>query len=222
MRRIVFFLALLFSVHYSFSQGKDLPVRIEKSDSAKYLALYVSGDGGRGFFDSNLSRELRSNHISVIYLNSFKYFRPGKTPDQFAGDIVPVLKAYDKKWNNEKIILIGYSFGGDVVPFLYTRLPEDLKQKVNLVVLLAPASTSDFTVHLSDMMGADNEYNYNVIREVEQIKIPPVLVIFGYKEHSSFPSDYQQDNLKIIFKKGHHRFTDEDFVMENILKELNR
>ncbi len=184
--------------------------------------MYVSGDGGRGFFDANLSRELRSNHISVIYLNSFKYFRPKKTPDRFAGDIIPVLKDYDQKWANKEIILIGYSFGGDVVPFLYTRLPEDLKQKVRLVVLLTPASTSDFKIHLSDMMGADNDYDYDVVKEAEKIVKSRVLVIFGEKEHHSFPSDYQQENFHIIFKKGHHRFTDEDFVMENILKELNR
>jgi type IV secretory pathway VirJ component len=44
----------------------------------------------------------------------------------------------------EKLILIGYSFGAEVLPFVVNRLPEELRAKVQLLVFLGPSATAQF------------------------------------------------------------------------------
>jgi type IV secretory pathway VirJ component len=220
MKHLIFISLLLISSLLLFGQAQSLPLVLEKSDSSNYLVFHVTGDGGMRGFDVKLTDEFKNHRFSYIILNAYKYFWSPKSPDQLASDIVPIIKDYLAKWSKTAIVLSGYSFGAEVIPFLFNRLPEELKEKVKLVVLLSPASTSDFTIHLADMIGADNTYANDVVKEVEKIKKPPVLTIFGEKEDSSFPSNHQQDNYQTLFIKGNHHFTDADGVMESVLDEL--
>lgn len=88
------------------------------------------------------------------------------------------------------------------------------------MVMITPAKTSDFTIHITDMMGVDHDYAYDVEKEVEKIKTTRVLAIFGDREESSFPVSHKQENFKISFIKSSHHFTDAKAVMEKILQEL--
>jgi type IV secretory pathway VirJ component len=220
MKHLIFISLLLISSLLLSGQDQSLPLVLEKSDSTNYLVFHVTGDGGMRGFDIKLSDEFRDHRFSYIILNAYKYFWSPKTPDQLASDIIPVIKDYLAKWDKNEIVLSGFSFGAEVIPFLFTRLPEDLKQKVKLVVLLTPASTSDFTIHLTDMIGADGKYANDVVKEVEKITTAPVLTIFGEKEDSSFPQNLKKDNYQTLFIKGSHHFTDADVVMESVLYQL--
>lgn len=222
MKQLFFISFLLISASFLFGQDEELPLTFEKSDSTKYLVFYISGDGGVKGFDINLSNEFKSHQFSYIYLNAYKYFWSAKTPEQLANDVIPVIRNYLKEWDKSEIVLTGFSFGAEVIPFLYNRLPEDLKQKVKLVVLLTPASTSDFTIHFSDMIGTDNTYANDVVKEVEKIRTTKVLAIFGEKEDSSFPENHKQENYQTLMIKGSHHFTDADAVMEAMLDELKQ
>lgn len=222
MKHLTFISLLLISTRLLFGQADSLPLVVEKSDSTNYLVFHITGDGGMRGFDIKLSDEFKGHQFSYIILNAYKYFWSPKTPDQFASDIIPIIQDYIGKWSKDEIVLSGFSFGAEVIPFLYTRLPEDLKQKVKLVVLLSPASTSDFTIHFGDMIGVDNTYANDVVKEVERITKAPVLAIFGEKEDSSFPLNHKQVNFQTLFIKGSHHFTDADAVMESVLDELKR
>jgi type IV secretory pathway VirJ component len=222
MKPLTFIILLLISTRLLFGQEESLPLLLEKSDSTNYLVFHITGDGGMRGFDVKLSDEFKAHKLSYIFLNAYKYFWSPKSPDQLASDIVPVIRDYLEEWGKNAIVLSGFSFGAEVIPFLYTRLPEGLKQKVKLVVLLSPASTSDFTIHIADMIGADNTYVNDVVKEVEKITKPQVLAIFGEKEDSSFPSNHKQDNYHTLFIKGSHHFTDADGVMESVLDELKK
>jgi type IV secretory pathway VirJ component len=220
LKRFVLFAVCMVLIIQIHGQDNSLPLRFEKSDSSQYLFFHITGDGGWGGFDGKFAEEVKSHKMSLIMLDANKYFWSAKTPELFASDMVPVLSDYLKRWNKKELVLVGFSFGAEVLPFLYNRLPGELKQKVKELVLITPASTSDFTIHLTDMMGFDHIYDYNVVTEVEKIKATKVLAIFGEKENSTFPSNHQQENCKIAFIKGTHHFTDAHSVLDMIMKEL--
>jgi type IV secretory pathway VirJ component len=204
----------------SKAQDRDMPLVVGQKDTSRFLVFHICGDGGWKRFDVKLGDEFSAQHMPYVCLNSIKYFWSAKTPDQLAKDMIPVIHEYLKKWNKTEIILTGFSFGAEVLPFLYTRLPADLKQKVKLVMLITPAGTSDFAVHVSDMLGFDRKYPYDVAKEVEKIKNVKVLGVFGDKENSTFPMGHKQENCKITFVKGSHHFTDAKAVMDLLVKEL--
>lgn len=221
MKLLIYAVFIFLKFYLAVAQEKILPL-VMNNDSAnsKTLVFQITGDGGWYGFDIKMSEEYKNQHLSYVFLNSYKYFWSTKSPDELTIDIIPVLNKYLKEWNKTELLLVGFSFGAEILPFLYTRLPDELKKKVKLVVLITPNSTSDFTIHFHDMIGIDGDYPYNVVTEVEKIHTTHILAIFGEKEKSIFPETGTQKNLKIKYNKGGHHFTDANAVMKIILKEL--
>ena len=106
-------------------------------DSTKPLVLYITGDGGWNKFSKNLSQAFADKGYPVVALNAKDYFWKKKTPTQAATDITSLIKAYQVNWKRKKIILLGYSFGADVMPFVFNLLPTDLSTLVANVNLLS-------------------------------------------------------------------------------------
>jgi type IV secretory pathway VirJ component len=219
--KFIFLLSFLIINLKALGQEDKLPIILEDNNhNSMPLVFHISGDGGWKGFDVKLAEEYKANGLSTVALNSIKYFWSTKTPDQVIKDMTPVLTKYMKAWNKKELILVGFSFGAEIMPFIYTKLPEELKQKVKLVVLVTPSKTSDFTIHIADMMSMNGTYAYDVVREVEKIKDTKVLSIFGERERSIFPNPNLQKNLKVKYVKGGHHFTDDKTVMSLILSEI--
>jgi type IV secretory pathway VirJ component len=212
-------ICLLIPVTTLYSQD-DLPVSVKfNGNNGLPLVVHITGDGGWSGFDVKMGNEYDSDSLSYIVLNSFSYFWRTKTPDEMSSDFIPVIRHYTRLWHKKKIMLVGFSFGAEVMPFLYNRLPPDLKSKVLLMVLLTPAASSDFTIHFTDMLGFHHDYDYNVVKETRKIMGLPILVVQGKKENPVFP-DNKQANLKTVTIEGGHDFTDADTVNRLILDKL--
>ena len=81
-----------------------------------------------------------------------KYFWQTRTPDETARDVNAALAAYLRDWGKDRLILIGYSFGAAVLPFILSRLPEELKTKVALAVLLGSNTYANWEIHWGDWL----------------------------------------------------------------------
>jgi len=115
----------------------DLPlVEVPAPGSAPYLAVMLSGDGGWASLDKEVAGVLAGKGMPVVGLNSLQYFWSARTPEQLAADLARVLRHYLTAWGKSKVVLAGYSFGADVLPFAVSRLPAELRNAVALVALL--------------------------------------------------------------------------------------
>jgi type IV secretory pathway VirJ component len=219
---IYFILVCTFPLAPVYGVYKKLPVIIRSGDNnSTPMIFHISGDGGMVRFDTKMSREYNNNGYSFVALNSLKYFETRKSPEKVAHDVVPVIRHYLDTWDKEDLILVGFSFGAEIAPFLYERLPAELKEKVKLLVLLTPAKTSDFHIHIRDMIGIDKKNEpYNVVQETNKIKSPKILAIYGSKEKSIALKDCEQPNLKVLYINGGHGFRNSKTVFNLIMKEL--
>ena len=201
---------------------KKLPVVIHyNGDNSTPMIFHMSGDGGWIRFDLRLSQQYDANGYSFIGLNSLKYFLEAKTPEELAEDFIPLIQKYMKEWDKKSMVLVGFSFGAEIIPFLYEKLPSDLQDKVKLIVLLTPSGSSDFHIHIRDMIGMDKKHEtYNVIKETVGIKSPKILAVYGDQEKSISLKKNRQPNLKIVTIPGGHGFKDSKKVFGLILKEL--
>lgn len=224
MKGIIFmslFLFLFTRERIAMCQDSELPLKIKGAPiSSSPMVFYITGDGGWNSFDNKLANEYDANKMPYIALNSFRYFWSKKSPDQLAKDIIPILYKYQKEWNKKEIILIGYSFGAEIIPFLINRLPTDLKGIVKVIVLITPSKTSDFTIHLNDMLTFNGKYDYDVVAEINKITTPNIFCFFGANETSIFAKSNPQKKLKIYLIKGGHRFSDAKAVMNQVLDEM--
>lgn len=171
------------------------------------LGVLISGDGGWAGIDRQLAQGLASRGLSVVGLNSLKYFWTARTPDGAAGDLDRILRHYLQTWQKTRAVLIGYSLGADVLPFMAARLPADLRSRITMIALLSPSRETAFEFHLSDWMGAGSRApQYPVMPEIEKLQPIRMLCFFGEQERDSLCRDALPPSATRLPLSGGHHF----------------
>lgn len=198
----------------------DLPlnVLVSGNDNTKSLILYITGDGGWNNFSKGFAKEFAAKGFPVVSLNANKYFWKKKTPAQAASDLTGVINLYLKQFNRSRVSIIGYSFGADVLPFIYNKFPGDIQSRIKSISLLSPSSATDFEIHLMGMMGAGGGGN-SVPEEINRMANVPVSIVTGDDE-KDFP--FEKISTKKYAKKtltgGHHYDGNVKKVVETVLE----
>ena len=107
-----------------------------------------------------------------------------RTPDGAAADLARIIRPYTSEWSVRRVILIGYSFGANLLPFLVNRLPRALLPHVRSVALLGPSKPADFEFHVSDWIRPWPSVAYQTVAEAERLTVP-VLCVRGADEDDS-------------------------------------
>jgi type IV secretory pathway VirJ component len=191
-----------------------------KAQGGKTLAVILSGDGGWASIDKDVAGALVAKGIPVVGWNSLQYFWKRKPPEVAAKDLERILRHYLAVWNKQEVLLVGYSFGADVLPFFTNRLPADLIEKIRLLALLGPSKTADFEFHVTDWLGGGSK-GQPVLPEVRKLAgHPPVLCLYGSKESDSLCPQIAPPLGKAQVLPGAHHFGgDYDALAALILKE---
>jgi type IV secretory pathway VirJ component len=138
----------------SLSFGAFGKVRLyyESTRSAN-VVLFISGDGGWGEPEKGISRDLAKSGASVVGWNSLHYYWKKRSPDGAAADLERIARHYMASWHKKRLVLVGYSSGADVLPFLVNRLPEDVRSAVSTIVLMGLSPYTDFEFYLTNRLG---------------------------------------------------------------------
>jgi len=186
----------------------DLPIILYPSaePNSKKLIFILSGDGGWLDFEDELARQFSEKGFHTIGFNSRNYFWTQRTPQELSKDILLLLRTYRRKYKASEIYLCGYSFGADVIPFIYNRLPFPAKRRVMSLQLLSPFASTAFKVHTADLLNlAGDDKAYKVIPEVKKIKIP-VFCYYGKDENPKPLNELKLKNFKINLLPGDHHY----------------
>lgn len=207
--------SVLLKERYSKHSGVDirdggLPLIIYNSINpvhSRRLVVMLSGDGGWQEFNDKLAIHFSRKSFNTIGFNSRSYFWKQRTPEETTSDIVSVILKYNKKWKADRIILCGYSFGADVTPFIYNRLPNNIKRKVVAIQLLSPFLSTDFYVHIGDILGTGgDDRDFKVIDEIKKINNIPVYCFYGKDEKPKSLEDFKQQNFSLTILAGDHHY----------------
>ncbi len=203
---------------------KDLPLVEVPSKVAgpDLFAVIISGDGGWAGIDRDLADTLSSKGVSVVGLNSLQYFWKARTADGSARDLERIVEHYLASWHKREVILIGYSRGADVLPFMANRLPRELLDRVRLIVLLGPGEKVGFQFHVKEWIEEPSGKDVlPVLPEVVKLKGKKILCFHGMKETDSLCQNLDASLGKVIDMKGGHHFGGNyETLAEAILKEL--
>lgn len=186
----------------------DLPVIAYPSadTTSRKLLIFFSGDGGWLDFEDQLSAGFAAEGFQTIGFNSRSYFWTSKTPEQTAKDVMLLIDKYAALYKTNRIYLCGYSFGADIVPFIYNRLLPGFKNKVVALQLLSPYASSDFMVHTSDLLNlAGDDKPYKVQPEIEAAKVP-VFCFYGEEESPRPMEKITKKNFTLKLLGGDHHY----------------
>lgn len=171
------------------------------------LAVIVSGAGGWASLDRELGDELARRGVAVVGLNALKYFWTPRRPDEMAHDLERILRHYLEALGKRRIVLVGYSLGAEVLPFMASRLPAPLLAQVDAVVLIGPGERATFEFHLSDWLGGvPTKDSLPVRAEVEKLHGMRVVCIRGADETDSpcRGSGAAEPWQTVVLPGGHH------------------
>ena len=188
------------------------------------MAVIMSGDGGWASLDKDVGAALAAHGIPVVGVDSLQYLWKARDPEGIGRDLVRILEHATAAWGERRIVLVGYSSGADVLPFMTSRLPDALRSRVALVTLIGPGAQASFQFHLSDWLGGRPDPKaLPSLPEVEKLRGLPVLCISGEKEADSLCANLgERANWVQVVRLGggHHLGRDYDRVAEEILARV--
>ena len=185
----------------------DLPITEVPATAkeADIFAVMISGDGGWAGLDQGVSGELAAHGIPVVGLNSLKYFWHARTADSTAADVTRIVEQYAARWHKQSVLLIGYSFGADVMPFVFNRLPAATRARVASVSLLGLGPAATFEVTVGEWLPGADDKGEPIVPEVARMPAIPLLCVMGDGERNSSCPKLQRPDLTVrLIGDGHH------------------
>lgn len=214
MKSFLLTITSVFCVILLQAQSLTLPLKEWKGKLENTFVFYITGDGGFNNFSNDLGSEISKSGYETIALNAKSYFWDKKSPRTVASEISKVISEKLHTGKYDDFILIGYSFGADVMPFIENEFSAEIRSKLKSVILLSPSSTTDFQIRLMDMFGKSAKRSMDVLSAINQMHVPKMTIFFGSDE-KDFPTDkIHLKNIKVIRLPGGHHY-------EGNIKELS-
>ncbi len=185
---------------------KDLPlIEVVAKEPSHTMAVFLSGDGGWAAIDKAIAGALQKHGVSVVGISSLKYFWRTRTPEGGASDLARITKVYRERWKADTIIVIGFSRGAGVMPFMLNRLADSERGFVKLMALVGAEHTAGFKFHPLDLLGlGSTKGDPPVMPEIEKITAIPIICFYGEKEDDTLCPELREPNIAVKMTGGHH------------------
>lgn len=204
--KTLFSCILLVAISGCLSAQDALPIKTWTGSAGKPLIFYISGDGGLNQFSTDLSVGINRKGFSTIALNARSYFWNKKPAEQASRDIAAAIEREMVAGSHKTFVVVGYSFGADVLPFVVNRFPPALRRKLQSVVLISPSVSTDLQIHLLDMLTSSSRRNMDVVSEINRMGTLKTTIFFGSDEKDFPVSKITLANHDIEILPGGHHF----------------
>lgn len=191
------------------SDVHDLPVvELPAKGPSNTLAIVLSGDGGWADIDRQIGQTLAERGVDVVGFDDRAYLRSGKRDANDVGaDIDRVAAHYMSQWNDQRLILVGYSRGAAFAPFAATRLSPDLRRRLALVAMLGLPEHAGFKYRFSDLWATrSNPKDTPILPELERLRGTNMLCVYGTKEDESLCREVDPTLVYRVAREGGHHF----------------
>lgn len=187
--------------------GLPLDILDVKAASHDTMAVVYSGDGGWRDLDREVAGFLQQQGVPVVGVDSLKYFWSEKTPAETADDLAKIIRTYGKRWNVRHILLVGYSFGADILPATYNRLPPHMKDRVAQISLMALSHQVDYEISVTGWLGAAGAGTAgDPLNDIKTIDPALIQCFYGKDEEDDACRDLAGTRVDTIELEGGHHF----------------
>jgi type IV secretory pathway VirJ component len=147
-------------------------------------AIVVSGDGLSTPLADTLAKNLAHDGIAAGRVRSLSYFWTSRSPDGMSRDLARSIRNWHKHNPDDRIVLVGYSFGAGTLPFAINRLPHDVYETIGAVILIAPPEHADFEFHFRSWLNKSTGKALETAPEILKLSHTiPVLYLRGEDDY---------------------------------------
>lgn len=169
------------------------------------VALYLSGDMG---FHAGLGPEiadrLTRQGISIVTENSLHFFRTRRTPEQTGAMIAEGLRRALSLEPDARLLLLGQSFGADVIIPSLPYVPTTLRKRIAFIGLIAPGTTREWRASPSEIFSI-GEPDEDAVIAAQRLNWVPLLCVHGADESGSLCPSLSQRNATLVALPGGHQ-----------------
>jgi type IV secretory pathway VirJ component len=203
--------------------ARTLPLRVlPPKGPGRSMAVVLSGDGPFAELGNRLADDLNAAGIPAVVWHSTSYYWTPRTPEEAAGDLDLVIRHFGERWQRERVLVVGYSMGADVAPFLLNRLPEETRGRVDGVALLALAHDAVFEFRVRQWWTRSSAPSRAVRPELEKLRGPRVLCIHGQGDENGACPEMATSGATVVELRGGHHFRGDYPRLKQIVLDLAR
>lgn len=201
---------------------RPLPIRELPAEegSGRAFAIVLTGDGPTGGTAKRVAADLAAHGIPSVIWHSLRYYWSPKTPEQGARDLDRLIRHYGERWGREKVVLVGYSMGADVLPFLINRLPEETRARIGGVALLALAHDAVFEFRVEQWWRTSSAPRFATRPELERLAGLDVLCVWGRGDDKAACPEMATAPLRVVELRGGHHFKGDRPRLLRVVREL--
>jgi type IV secretory pathway VirJ component len=171
------------------------------------MVVFLTGDGGFRKFETGLIAGLQSAGIPVLGWNSLAYYRTRRTPEEAAGLLNKALRQYPAEWQRRRVVLVGYSFGADVMPFLVNRLDPAIRARLAGIALLSFGGDAAFQFHIGDWFGKLVGPTLPTVPELKRMPDLPLLCLYGEGDKEEACRTIERPQTTVVPLSSGHKLT---------------
>jgi len=198
------------------------------------VAIFYSGDGGWRDLDKQLGGILAKHGVPVIGVSLLKYYWRQSNAEASAADLDALIEQSTARLHKQRVWLIGFSFGADVLPSIIERLKPENRARVAQLALLSPSKDVSYEIEMQGYMveGWFKTLTQNLFQTLNPVKHydarPPLLALDGHPPVMCYYGKDDEDDticatsglpawIKVYRKPGDHHF---DYDYEGLAKQM--
>lgn len=196
---------------------------VSKADT---LFIILSGDGGWwGDIEAQTGKALGGRGYAVVGMDTNKWFRDQRSPEELGAWLGYAIRHYGDMTGARRIMLVGWSFGANILPIGVNSLDPALRQRVSAVVALAPEQRARLVVTIAGRMGivgGDIDLAPELVRMKEWLPKGRFFCVdgAGEDEESGCRLSAADFAVKAIWPGGHSFDHDTDMVTNALVTLL--
>ncbi|WP_269790658.1 AcvB/VirJ family lysyl-phosphatidylglycerol hydrolase [Stenotrophomonas sp. Iso1] len=181
-------------------------VEVPAAGQGDTFAIFVSGDGGWAGLDKEVADALAQAGVSVVGVDSLRYFWSERTPAGFAADLDRIARHYARQWQRPKLVLVGFSQGADVLPAAINKLPESTSSRLRMTALMSAGTHADYEFHVSNWIGGGGDDGLPIAPEVAKLPPQTTLCIYGENDDGALCPQLPAGSAQVVKLPGDHHF----------------
>ncbi len=213
----------------ALAELNDVPLAYLPASGNDWLVILISGDGGWRDIDRQIGENLQKAGYAVVGLDSLRYFWHEKSPEETAATLDRLVGRIGATWHKQRVALVGYSFGADVLPFALIHMK--MVDRVKFMTLLGFGRYALFEITAGGFWGIGDR-RYDNARAVTSIpRSVATLCIYGQDDRASSGDDGSEpicaslpgSHITSIGVPGGHHFNGDyqslaDTIIDNLKK----
>ena len=200
------------------------PIRLygmKDSAGARVAAVYFSGDMGLRFgMGAHVAPALAARNIPVFGINAPTVFKTRRSQAEVNALVADAIRQAMARSGARKVVLMGQSFGSDILVAGLGALPPGLRAKIEAVVLVVPGQTIYFRADPTGFLYRGTP-DADAVRDIRAMTWAPLICIYGRSETDSLCPALIGKAVKVIgLPGGHFLRNDHAKLVETIFAAL--